>query len=77
MQGRASHRQKRTPEQRKEAARKAAQARWAKEKKARKESLAAMKWKILTTDQRMELWFIILVVVGFIAAIILGWLMLR
>ena len=29
---------KRTPEQRKEAARKAAQARWAKEKKARKES---------------------------------------
>jgi DNA-binding transcriptional regulator of glucitol operon len=36
-----------------------------------------MKWKILTTDQRMELWFIILVVVGFIAAIILGWLMLR
>jgi general stress protein YciG len=28
----------RTPEQRKEAARKAAQARWAKEKKARKES---------------------------------------
>jgi DNA-binding transcriptional regulator of glucitol operon len=36
-----------------------------------------MKWKILTADQRMELWFIILVVVGFIAAIILGWLMLR
>jgi hypothetical protein len=36
-----------------------------------------VKWKILTTDQRMELWLIILVLVGFIAAIILGWLMLR
>jgi len=36
-----------------------------------------VKWKILTTDQRMELWFIILVVVGFIAVIILGWLMLK
>jgi hypothetical protein len=36
-----------------------------------------MKWKILATDQRMELWFIILVVVGVIAAIILGWLMLK